>query len=180
MRKTVRKWFWAWDFDKEEKWLNDMAAKGLALVSTGFCRYTFEDCTPGEYNVRIELLDNLPGSAESQQYIKFIEDTGAEWIGSYMRWVYFRRKTDNGEFNLYSDTPSRIKHLNRVLFLLVTIGILEISIGLINITMSLGSGLKLNLISGLLCLAVGLLLAYGCLRLNLKKKKLIKQQSLFE
>lgn len=180
MRKTVRKWFWAWDFDKEEKWLNDMAAKGLALVSTGFCRYTFEECTPGEYNVRIELLDNLPGSVESQQYIKFIEDTGAEWIGSYMRWVYFRRKTDNGEFNLYSDNMSRIKHLNRVLLLLGVIGIAEIGIGLSNITMYFGMGTKLNLYMGLLCVAVGLFLAFGCLRLYSKRRKLKKQQSLFE
>lgn len=26
MRRTVHKWFWVWDFDKEEKWLNIMAA----------------------------------------------------------------------------------------------------------------------------------------------------------
>ena len=32
MRKTIRKWFWTWDFEKEEKWLNEMAAQGLALV----------------------------------------------------------------------------------------------------------------------------------------------------
>ncbi len=29
--------FLVWDFDKEEKWLNEMAAKGLALTSVGFC-----------------------------------------------------------------------------------------------------------------------------------------------
>ena len=25
-RKTIRKWFWVWDFEKEEDWLNEMAA----------------------------------------------------------------------------------------------------------------------------------------------------------
>ncbi len=30
MRKTIRKWFWAWDTDKEEKWLNEMAAPDSA------------------------------------------------------------------------------------------------------------------------------------------------------
>ena len=30
-RKTVRKWFWAWDFEKEEEWLNDMAMSGWVL-----------------------------------------------------------------------------------------------------------------------------------------------------
>ena len=31
-RKTVRKWFWVWDFDKEERWLNEMAMSGWLLV----------------------------------------------------------------------------------------------------------------------------------------------------
>ena len=44
MRKTIRKWFWVWDFDKEERWLNEMAAQGLALVDVGFARYAFEEC----------------------------------------------------------------------------------------------------------------------------------------
>ena len=28
MRKKVYKWIWAWNFDKEEKWLNEMSDKG--------------------------------------------------------------------------------------------------------------------------------------------------------
>ena len=59
MRTTMHKWFWIWDFDKEEQWLNQMAANGKALVHTGFCTYEFEDCTPGEYIYRLELLENL-------------------------------------------------------------------------------------------------------------------------
>ena len=99
MRKTVRKWFWVWDFDKEEQWLNEMAAKGLALVGTGFCRYDFEECVPGEYQVRLELLENQLQDAESQQYIRFLEETGVEQVGNYFRWVYFRKKTADGAFD---------------------------------------------------------------------------------
>ena len=36
MRTTIRKWFWAWEYDKEEKWLEEMAAKGQALVSARY------------------------------------------------------------------------------------------------------------------------------------------------
>ena len=39
MRQVIRKWFWAWEFDKEEQWLNDMAAKGKALVSARYATY---------------------------------------------------------------------------------------------------------------------------------------------
>ena len=51
-RKTITKWFWVWQFEKEEEWLNEMAANGWVLESVGFCRYSFVRCEPGEYTVR--------------------------------------------------------------------------------------------------------------------------------
>ena len=33
-RKTIRKWFWVWEFEKEENWLNEMAANGWVPAST--------------------------------------------------------------------------------------------------------------------------------------------------
>ncbi len=30
-RQTVTKWFWVWEFDKEERWLNQMAME-LSLI----------------------------------------------------------------------------------------------------------------------------------------------------
>ncbi len=132
MRKIINKWFWAWDFEKEEKWLNEMAAKGLALVDYTFCRYVFEDCEPGEYVYKIQLLENNLSHPESEQYIRFVEDTGITEVASYMRWVYFRKKNDGGPFELFSDIGSRIKHLKIVNWLLVPLFILNISAGLIN------------------------------------------------
>lgn len=180
MRKTVIKGFWAWNFDKEEKWLNDMALKGLVLVSVGFCNYTFEECTPGEYNIRMELLENYHTHAESQQYIRFIEETGAEYLGSVIRWVYFRSKTENGEFNLYSDNASRIKHLNRLLSFLGIVSITNIGIGLANISNYIQNSVLALLIISILNLSFGIFVAFGFLRIHHKKIKLKKQQNLFE
>ncbi|NCC68815.1 MAG: DUF2812 domain-containing protein, partial [Clostridia bacterium] len=81
MRRTIHKLFPLWAFDKEERWLNEMAARGLALLSVGYSRYTFEESEKGEYAVRLELLDELPSHPQSERYIHFIEDTGAEYIG---------------------------------------------------------------------------------------------------
>jgi hypothetical protein len=61
------------DFEKEEMWLNEMAAKGLALVAVGFGAYTFEESLPGEIHIRLELLDNLPSHAKALNIIKFLE-----------------------------------------------------------------------------------------------------------
>lgn len=46
MIRTTRKWFWVWDYDKEEEWLNKMAAMGLAMSGVGFARYTFKEGPP--------------------------------------------------------------------------------------------------------------------------------------
>jgi len=40
-RKVIRKWVWVWDFEKEERWLNEMALSGWALCHVSFCKYFF-------------------------------------------------------------------------------------------------------------------------------------------
>ena len=115
MRQTIHKIFLVWDFDKEEKWLNEMAAKGLSLVSVGFCKYEFEDSLPGEYKICLQLLDKMPRHPESKKYIDFLETTGAEQVGSFTRWVYFRKKATEGDFELFSDNDSRLKYLSSVI-----------------------------------------------------------------
>lgn len=106
------------NFEKEEKWLNEMAAKGMYLVDYTFGRYLFEEGVPGEYVYRLELLDNLPENAESRAYIKWMEELGIEAVASYFRWVHFRKKAADGPFDLFSDFGSRIKHYKKVATLL--------------------------------------------------------------
>ena len=154
MRKSIKKWFWAWDFDKEEKWLNEMSSKGLALVGISFCNYVFEDCIPGEFTYRIELLNNWPANYESQQYIRFIEETGAEHIGSIMRWVYFRKKAEMGTFDLYSDFDSRIKYLNRLLSLVGLIACVNIPNGLNCFSIGITNDSSFLLVCGVLILGM--------------------------
>ena len=178
MRRTIWKCFWAWNYDKEEKWLNDMSAIGLQLRSVGICRYEFDTGMPDEYAYRLEILDNLPNNAESLRYIMFLEETGVEYIGSVFRFVYFRKKADDGGFDIYSDIDSHIKHLNRLLLLLGVIGGVNILLGAINLLvvfMHGGLGL-LNLMN----LSLGIICAYGFLRIFLKYRKLKKEKLLHE
>ncbi len=178
MRTTMHKWFWIWDFDKEEQWLNQMAANGKALVHTGFCTYELEDCTPGEYIYRLELLENLPGTMESQQYIRFLEETGAEQIGSYLRWCYFRRKASLGAFDLFSDFDSRIQHLNRMLWILYAVLPLNLFSGILNVWGYWGR--TPNVVGGICNLIVALLLILGIIRITAKKTHLKREREITE
>ena len=180
MRKIIHKWFWLWDFDKEEKWLNDMASNGLVLHSVGFCRYEFDDSLQGKYNIRLEMLNNMVSSPESQNYIRFLEETGVEHIGTLFRWVYFRKKATSTPFDLFSDIDSRIRHLNRLLLIPTILGALNI-FNAVNMTQQyIVRDFNSALIPAVIAWLVSLLMIYGFLRLYIKKNKLKKQRILHE
>ena len=71
-KKTVFKLFFVWDFEKEERWLNEMAQEGWVLDNTGFSFYTFVRCEPGEYIIRLEMNP-------SSDYRAFVKELGAEY-----------------------------------------------------------------------------------------------------
>lgn len=182
MKKVIRKIFFSWEFEKEEAWLNNLAAKGLALISVGPFKYEFDQCLPGEYTIRLELLENIPIHAESQQYISFLEETGAEYIGGILRWAYFRKKTADGTFALYSDINSRIKHYSNVIIFLTFISIFNLYIGCYNLILfylRLNSFSNINVL-GILNIAFGLACGFGCLRINKKRRRLKQEKQIYE
>ncbi len=183
MRHIIWKFFW--NFEKEERWLNEMAAKGLALAGYSWCRYVFEECEAGEYNYRIELLEQLPTHPESSQYIRFMAENGAEQVASYIRWVYFRRKSAEGSFDIYSDLDSRIRHYRRVFQLWLTLAVAEGLIGGANLiiglaTRTVGSATDFNLILGGLLAAI--CLAFLALALYYRRtiKRLQRERIMME
>lgn len=108
------------DYEKEERWLNEMAGQGWHLVRYRLGGYRFEQGEPGEWIYRIELLPADPKSAASQEYLSLLLDSGAEAVSTHARWVYLRRPAALGPFELFSDLESRIGHYRRVLKLLTT------------------------------------------------------------
>jgi len=114
MKTNVTKLFY--DYEKEENWINSMAAKGWNLTGI-YLTYTFEEGIPGEYTYRMVLLEQRGTHPESINYIRFMEETGAEHVATYGYWIYFRKKTaadDYDSFQIYTDTTSRIQHYKRV------------------------------------------------------------------
>jgi hypothetical protein len=176
MKKTIYKLYWAWQFDKEEKWLNECSAIGLHLTDVGFLRYTFEEGLPGAYSHKLELLNNWPSHPESVAYIRFLEDTGVEMVGSILRWVYFRKKSELGKFDLFSDLDSRINHLNRILMLFIPIMLLQFFVAPMNLIDSFESSRPI----GLLNIALGLLIGYGTIVILMKRNRLKKERMIYE
>ena len=54
---TKTKWFWAWQDEKEETWLTEMAHQGLHLDDVPFPgRYQFKSGEPADYVYRLDYL----------------------------------------------------------------------------------------------------------------------------
>jgi len=180
MKHTAYKLFWAWEFEKEEKWLNEMSAKGFQLVAVGPFRYVFDDTIKEQYEYRLELLDNLPSNHKSVDYIRFLEETGVEHVGSMLRWAYFRKKASEGKFELYSDIDSKIKYYKR--FIVLFLGISPLMIfNLVKNTMDFRTfGLSINLILAILSAILVFMIWRGAFTIyqkiqQLKKDKYIRE-----
>ena len=140
MKKVI--WKPYWNFEKEEIWINDMAEQGWSLVKYTWCRYVFEQTPKGKYAYRLELLEHAPGSRESRDYLRFMEDAGVEVVSTYMRWVYFRKESSDGPFDIYTDADSKIKHYGRVKSLVLFFAILEFVAGGMNFVVGLMAFLR--------------------------------------
>jgi hypothetical protein len=182
MKSVVRKLFV--NFEKEERWLNDMASKGLNFIDYTFGRYLFEDGKPGEYIYRLELLGELPSHPESKAYIKFMEEAGIECVGSYMRWVYFRKKAVDGPFDLYTDYDSRIKYFKRVATLIGSLGALNLIVAIFNVVLGLTitreNGFSFNLYFSVVNWAVTFTLIPMFISYLKKIRKMKKEKNLYE
>lgn len=164
-RKTIHRVFWEWDFEKEERWLNEMAMNGWALEKAYFATYIFAPCEPGEYIFRMEMNSN-------KDYRSFVEGLGAEYVGSCVTWMYFRRKAELGAFDLFSDIDSRIAHLDRIGKITWLLCLANLLIGVSNLL----GGRTISIIN-LLCAA---LLSYGLGCIHGKKESLESERLLHE
>jgi len=102
------------DYEKEEAWLNHMAGDGWELRRYTWMRYAFEQGIPGRFTYRLQLLADAVTNPKSRDYLAFMKDTGVEVVSTYGRWVYFRKKTADGPFEVFSDLDSRITHHMRI------------------------------------------------------------------
>ena len=122
------------------------------------------------------MLDTALKDNDRQEYIELVEETGAQKIASLGNWIYFRKKTELGDFNLFSDIDSVIKHLDRIL-ILITISIGGMFIPCMNLLVINKKTINFFII---VLLIFGGLLIFGLYKILNKRKKLEKERQLHE
>ncbi len=117
---TMRRfhWFWAWDDEKEEKWLTEMAKNGWHLKKVEFPgSYKFEQGTPRNIYYR---LDFFTDHKKKQDYLQIFNDAGWEHVQQYGSWQYFRKEALQGEEpEIFTDNESKVKKYGCLIALMV-------------------------------------------------------------
>jgi hypothetical protein len=54
-----------------------------------------------------------------------------------MRWIYLRKKSSEGEFDIYTDIDSKIKHSKRINLLWSSLMWIEFLVGLLNVAIGI-------------------------------------------
>jgi hypothetical protein len=163
-------WFWAWDDEKEEAWLGEMARKGWHFQSVmlpGF--YTFELGEPREDVYRLDFLTDYRAKAD---YLQLFMDAGWEYMGEMGSWQYFRKTAREGEVpEIFSDNASKATKYRRVLLVLVIL--LPLFVNSLNL-LNKHPGTFNQILTFVMFLFM-ILYAYGIVRLGMRVKQLQKK-----
>ena len=121
------RWKFTYDKDEEQDWLNEYARQGWAMTKFWLGVVTFVPCRPGEYIYQIDLLPGKGLWADDYEgYVIFMNEMGVEVLQRWGRWVYLRKRAEEGPFVLYTDVESSIEHYQKIKKALKIAVILEI------------------------------------------------------
>jgi Protein of unknown function (DUF2812). len=127
--KRAFRLFWAWEDEKEERWLEEMARDGWRLVS-GPVMYKFERSAPAEVRYR---LDYPPQDKNLQDYVRLCNDAGWERVLQFSGWQYFRTSRADAP-EIYTDKASRIAKYQRLLAVCLLLALCTMLPNLISVT----------------------------------------------
>lgn len=170
--------FMAWEYDKEEKYMNKMSQKGWQVVTGGCFHIEFEKRTGTAYRYCLDYNpEAMKDAAEKERYVQTFADGGWEFINAtYNGWIYLRKEIREGmseqDFEIYSDRESllglfeRLNTMFRVLsFILAVCLCLEIYL-------FVKSGMPVVLLFSAIVLALLIWMRYGAGRLHKIRQQL--------
>lgn len=110
---TIRKLKVFADIDKEEAWLNQMAAEGQ-LLTRARVLYTFEPISHGSTVVRVDYRPSM-NHADFEDYSRLFEDSGWRHVDGSRHGGqhYFASVSDDANADIFSDSASKAQRYLR-------------------------------------------------------------------
>ncbi|MDP4178511.1 MAG: DUF2812 domain-containing protein [Bacillota bacterium] len=117
------------DYDKEEKWLNEMAKRGYELKNAYNGLYEFHFGKPEDAIIRIDYR-NFKSQVDFNDYCALFEDSGWKHEAGSKRSgnQYFKKIDQNGNDDIFSDTASRAGKYKRVSSMWMSLAVSYITI----------------------------------------------------
>lgn len=167
------------NFEKEEKWINEMSKQGWHLEKFFIGRFTFSKGIPGRYIYRNEYLFDK-NKEEKKEYIAFLEESGIEVVHESAGWIYTRKKTVDGDYEIFSDIASKKSYYDELFRFMVMLLAINGFLALSNLTyFKMASALSwLNIAAGVIGATVCILLLFP-IRFLRKERKLLEEKQKF-
>ena len=117
--KKVKKVFFAWQLEKEQAWLEELARSGYVLKATKPFTYFFEKCDPIDLVYQFDF--QIFGKKDEEEYLGFFKEwTLASKLGG---WYYFYKQRSNDESDtIFNDNESRNGLFRRLIVFLAIVG----------------------------------------------------------
>lgn len=125
--KQVFKVIWAWEDEKEERWLEKSAAEGWHLVDVAPFVYRFRRGQPARVIYRMDYKRSI--DKDYAEYRDIFTTCGWELVAEMANWHYYRISPENAETpEIYSSDRSRAQKYRRLLTTLAPLMVIFISI----------------------------------------------------
>ena len=109
----------AWNYEKEEDYINENSKNGWQLVKGGCFHSIYSKDNSKKYICKIDYNPKtMRESIEKRRYIGLFEDLGWEYINStFNGWSYFRKEynenNDVSDYEIYTDNNSYTEMLSK-------------------------------------------------------------------
>ncbi|MBC2327951.1 DUF2812 domain-containing protein [Listeria booriae] len=171
MEKRMFRFFTVDDYEKEQRFLQDMTSKGWYFKAYKGFRYYFEKGEPDDYVYRIDYKEPLD---DLNEYLSVFEDAGWEVVLQYPifhgAWIYFRKPNHDENVEIFTSDESRLSLLKKIRTRWTTFGVsicaLLLLILLVNLLIS---SLLITWLIPALCLTI-ILVLYGRAFVHLTRK----------
>ena len=131
MDSTIKiyKWWWAWNYDQIENWLEEMALQGYVLMDVKGIgtHFYFEKAKPLKCRFCIDFQPRI-----NKDYLQIIIDDGWEIYPMGFGWYVWSKVYEDQRPHLYSDYDSIIRRNNKLL-ILILLCCVPLVLGTINI-----------------------------------------------
>lgn len=111
----MKKYKFFTDFDKEEKWLNDMASQGYRFTRKTLFGYRFEFGKPENMAIKMDYRI-FSRQKDFEDYRALFEDSGWEHIAGTKSsgYQYFKKAHKQGSVEIFSDVDSKAGRYKRL------------------------------------------------------------------